>query len=613
MLARTTRRFAPLLACGFQLCALAAASCAFAGTYVVQSCGSTGSIDGWSPVNTAGTSMQTSSVCGGTNPGDGLRVADVLPSPDVIGTTTTGWRFEPPTGTSITTVVMRNFVKKYDTNWVVGMNVPSGPGAGQYEDCVITGGGFCQFAGQFDVTLSGIDAPYVEWGAFCRPVAPDTGCGTGFSVNDVQADLYRATLTIKDAVAPSSASLTGTPSGWVRSLTGTVAGADAGGGVALLELVGPGGELLGSSASSCSFVLARPCPASRSSTVNGDLSALADGDRQVRGRVVDAAGESLLSAPVTVRVDRTAPDVPVGVTGDTDWSSADGVTLSVPHPAQAFAPITQIRTELCTPACASPATSPAAGSPTAVSVAGLPEGTSQVRVRLVDEAGNESGNAQVSVRRDRTAPSPRIDALGTVYDGDLLRPTVSADDALSGVATVTREVQIDSGPWTAAPDGVVAEAGRVYRFRALAADVAGNTAAAQTSSATAVQRPVATPTPAPTVTPAQTPTPTPTPKPTATPTPVPSARPVVKISSLSGRRGRDGRVTVRLRGTHNVPSGRARVRVQLGRRVVVRFVRAVRGRVSLDLKVRAAGSRITVRLSATGAAKAAVRSVPVKR
>ncbi|MTD47452.1 hypothetical protein GKE82_24935 [Conexibacter sp. W3-3-2] len=610
MLDRTTRRITLLLTCGLQACAMVGASTALAGTYTVQSCGSTGSIDGWSAVNTAGSSMLTSSACGGTNPGDGLRAADVLPSPDVIGTTTTAWRFEPPTGTSITTVVMRDFVKKYDTNWVMGMNVPSGPGAGQYEDCVITGGGFCQFAGQFDVTLSGIDAPYVEWGAFCRPVAPDTGCGTGFSVNDVQADLYRATLTIKDTVAPGSAVLSGTPAGWVRSLTGTVSGTDSGGGVGALELVGPSGELLGSSGSSCSFVLARPCPASRSAAVNGDLSALADGERQVRGRVVDAGGESLLSTPVTVRVDRTAPDTPVGVTGDADWSPADGVTLSVPHPAQPFAPIAQVRTELCTPTCAVSTTTAASGSPTAVSVAGLPEGTSQVRVRLVDEAGNESGNASVSVQRDRTSPSPRIDGLGTVYDGDLVRPTVGAEDALSGVATVSREVQIDGGQWTAAADGVVAQSGRTYRFRAVAADVAGNTAMVQTESVTAVRRPEPTPVPTATATPV--PTPAATPVPTVSPGP-PSARPVVRISSLSGRRGRDGRVTVRLRGRHSVSSGRARVRVQLGRRVVVRSVRAVRGRVSLDLKVRAAGSRVSVRLSATGAVKVATRSVRIRR
>lgn len=596
-----------------------AAAPVHAGTYTVQSCGTTGSTDGWAVVNTVSSSMQTSSNCGGTSAGDGLRVADILPSPDVIGTSTTAWRFTPPAGTTITKVVMRDFVKKYDNNWIVGMRVPSGPNANIYDNCVTDGGGFCQFAGQFDVAINDIDTPYVEWGAFCQPVSPATGCRTGFSLNEVQTDLYRVTLTVKDPTAPGSASVSGVPSGWVRSLSATVAGQDAGGGVASVQLRA-GGELLGSTASSCSYVLARPCPTSVSAAVGANLSSLGDGVHQVFGRAIDAGGEFTDSSTSTLRVDRTAPDAPSGIGGDTGWSSSAGASLSVPIPAQAFAPISLLRTELCAPGCGGSSTSNVTGSPQTLNVASLPEGTSTVRVGFNDEAGNEGASTDVTVRRDRTAPTAALSAFSEVaFEGDRLNPVASGEDALSGIDTVTREVQVDGGAWAASPaDGVVAELGRTYRFRAIARDLAGNTATAETATATVrarPQQPEPTPTPAPTATPVATPAPTatPGPVPTATPTPVPAAKPTVRVSSLSARRARDGRVTVRLRGTHSERSGRARVRLQLGKRVVTRTIRAARGKLALDLGVRATGTRVTVRVVAVGGTRSVTRKVTVKR
>lgn len=597
------------------VCAIAAAP-THAGSYVVQSCGTTGSTDGWSVVNTVSSSMQTTSSCGGTSAGDGLRTADILPSPDVIGTSTTAWRFTPPSGTSITRVVMRDFVKKYDNNWVVGMRVPSGPNAGVYDNCVTDGGGFCQLAGQFDVAINAIDTPYVEWGAFCQPVSPATGCGTGFSLNEVQTDLYRVELTIQDPTAPSSASVSGVPSGWVRSLSATVAGGDAGGGVASVQLRA-GTELLGSSASSCSYVLARPCPTSVSTAVNANLSALGDGEHQVRGRVVDAGGEFTDSATSTLRLDRSAPAAPASISGDTGWSSAAGATLSVPIPSQSFAPIAQLRTELCTPGCGGSSTSGVTGSPQTLSVPSLPEGTSTVRVSLTDEAGNEGATTDVIVRRDRTAPTAALSAFSEVsYEGDQLRPQASGEDALSGIDTVTREVQVDGGSWAASPpDGVIAELGRTYRFRAVARDLAGNTATAETVTATVRARPQPPqPTPTPAATPTPTATPAPTPAPTATPSPpVRTAKPTVRFSSVSARRARDGRVTIRVRGTHSERSGRARVRLQLGKRVALRTIRATRGKLALNLGVKAAGTRVAVRLVAIGGTKSVTKTAKVKR
>ncbi len=79
------------------------------------------------------------------------------------------------------------------------------------------------------------------------------------------------------------------------------------------------------------------------------------------------------------------------------------------------------------------------------------------------------------MRVDCTPPDVSVDrAAAEVQAGEVVEPVVVAGDATSGLHAVEVEVSVDGAPWADAPDGMVAEDGRRYVFRARAVDVAGN-------------------------------------------------------------------------------------------------------------------------------------------
>ena len=91
----------------------------------------------------------------------------------------------------------------------------------------------------------------------------------------------------------------------------------------------------------------------------------------------------------------------------------------------------------------------------------------------VDRAKTES--APVTVKVDCTSPTVAVDVIdGSSVAGTTLAPALSATDAVSGVASTALEVSVDGGEWQGSSTPVVVEAGRSYRFRARATDVAGN-------------------------------------------------------------------------------------------------------------------------------------------
>jgi hypothetical protein len=191
----------------------------------------------------------------------------------------------------------------------------------------------------------------------------------------------------------------------------------------------------------------------------------ANGPHLMRTRAVDVAGNVSDWTDHVVRVDAVAPadttvlptgwritPVDVTVKGTDAHSGVDGVEWVIDGGA---------------PDSASPE-----GQFT-ISADG--EHTVQTLVR--DEAGNESGWTQHTVKIDATVPTNLTDAPDDWVQAAHVE--VKATDAVSGVDRV--EWQIDGGPWQHGPSGSVVHLTTtgVYQLRTRARDVAGNLSTAQ--------------------------------------------------------------------------------------------------------------------------------------
>lgn len=104
------------------------------------------------------------------------------------------------------------------------------------------------------------------------------------------------------------------------------------------------------------------------------------------------------------------------------------------------------------------------------------DGVHSVRGGVTDTGGLEAvSSAAVVARVDCSAPQVDLDVAGPeVVEGDSVAPVVVASDSTSGLRETLVQVSVDDGAWVSLGSGVVAEAGRSYRFRARAVDVARN-------------------------------------------------------------------------------------------------------------------------------------------
>ena len=119
------------------------------------------------------------------------------------------------------------------------------------------------------------------------------------------------------------------------------------------------------------------------------------------------------------------------------------------------------------------------------------DGVHTVRAGATDTGGTETlSSGSLTVRVDCSAPTVSVTPSMPqgVPVGSVLTPTVSVSDPHSGVASQEVEQQVDGGAWSPYGGPVTVASGRSYRFRARAADVAGNSGAwvlSGTSSAVA--------------------------------------------------------------------------------------------------------------------------------
>jgi hypothetical protein len=224
-----------------------------------------------------------------------------------------------------------------------------------------------------------------------------------------------------------------------------------------------------------------------------DSTVTADGDIELRASATDGATNVRSTTVITRRVDNTAP-----VVSNTDPGTMRGlatITSTVNDGAgtgvvsvtgQARAAGTTTWTDICTDASAPYSCTLDSSS--------YPDGMYEVRSSALDGAGLIGYSAVVTRRVDNTAPAvPTLADPGTMSGTKTL--TGTASDTGSGVAAWKVQYRVSpSGTWTDACTDTVTPwascawdtttvADTLYDLRAIATDVAGNTATSATLSA----------------------------------------------------------------------------------------------------------------------------------
>lgn len=244
----------------------------------------------------------------------------------------------------------------------------------------------------------------------------------------------------------------------------------------------------------CNYAQRVPCP-NGVGQLNVDTRPIPEGSQQLAVTAEDAAGNVGGSAPITVRIDNTAPGaVPVAVEGGESWRNQNGYAVAWANPDEGDrAPVTAAHYQLCragTNECSRDSRS-AAGIGRIDGLAVPAPGEWQVRVWRQDAAGNsEPGNASVPVTL-RYDPEPPVLAFEPAPPTDPTRVSVAVTDRVSGLAGGSVEIAPEgTNDWrglgtaqegsrlTARIDDAQLAPGR-YVVRATAHDQAGNPGTAQ--------------------------------------------------------------------------------------------------------------------------------------
>ena len=205
-----------------------------------------------------------------------------------------------------------------------------------------------------------------------------------------------------------------------------------------------------------------------------------EGSSIVQFRSVDRAGNTSSWVPSvsgpdnTVNVDTTPPAVPTLTGGSPVWQDVASVTVNASGGADAGSGFAGFGYRLSTDG-GTTWTPEVSGTGVTVSA----EGSTLVRVRSYDVAGNASGWATAPVMIDRADPTDPVVSGGSPAwqsVASLHLTAAGSDDAGSGIATYQRETSIDGGltwsaPANAASLTVTSQGETLARFRAV--DVSG--------------------------------------------------------------------------------------------------------------------------------------------
>lgn len=201
----------------------------------------------------------------------------------------------------------------------------------------------------------------------------------------------------------------------------------------------------------CNYALRVPCP-SGPGHVGVDTRSLDEGSQSLVVQAEDAAGNVGASAPVTVRVDNTAPGaVPVALDGGEAWRNQNDFDVVWENPPEGDrAPIIGARYGLCrtgTAECVDGARA-AVGIDRIVDFAVPAPGEWQFRMYREDAATNaQPGNASVPVNL-RYDPEPPQLGFEQASASDPTQVSVLVTDRVSGLAGGQIEISAQgSGSW----------------------------------------------------------------------------------------------------------------------------------------------------------------------
>jgi hypothetical protein len=302
---------------------------------------------------------------------------------------------------------------------------------------------------------------------------------------------YRAEVTVADPQPPGAAVVQDNPftrGGWVRGDQSVTYGAlDNTGIKKALALIGS--SVGGRADRPCDYTRPAPC-SNGSGRILVRTRQLAEGSQALRVQVFDAADNLGVSAPVTVRIDNTAPaGVPVTVEGGEGWRSQNEFALGWVNPNEADrAPIVAAHWRICRPdgtGCVT-GSQPGAGIARLAGLKAPDEGVWLARVARADEAGNlnaDYSSPAVQLKLDQSAPTVQFEPLAST---DPTRVAVAVADKVSGVASGNIEISAaGSGTWQTLsaqltggqlvariPDETLPPG--PYQLRASARDMAGN-------------------------------------------------------------------------------------------------------------------------------------------
>ncbi len=404
--------------------------------FVIQSCGETGSANGWATTMNA----NTAALAGGANcppsnrpPGfptsfqqAGVWVSDRLSSTGGAPETSAGDRvestFTPLSGTEIRRLRYWRAVHKAvdpGDRWRPYISLSTRDNV--IDTCIIGGQSTCTtgaddwypddatttFRGSYR-DLTGISASSIIVGLYCADSDVHT-CGNGSSLTHVDAEIFSAFLTISDPTPPAVGTPTGagwTADAWSQgTLPLSLASSDITGISA--TRVYADGSLIASLQRSCSYDRPRPCTDEPAGAIGLPTAGLADGAHQIAVGGVDAAGnETRVQRAAPLLVDNNAPGAPVGLVSPAPSSTENRFEAHWSLPPDTGSPIVAARYQVCQVAvCGVVQTAP---SLTAVDGLALPAvGDARLRVWLVDGVGHEAPDAAASLAL-RYAP-PMLD------------------------------------------------------------------------------------------------------------------------------------------------------------------------------------------------------------
>ncbi len=395
------------------------------GAFVMQSCGETGTANGWALTNSDGGALAAGADCPPSSrppgfPGSfqqaGIWVSDRLSSTGGAPEADAGDRvestFAPLAGTTVTRLRYWRAIHKIadpGDRWQPYISLSTRSNV--IDTCVIGGQSTC-FAGGDDWfpndatttnrssyrDLPGLSASSIIVGLYCSDSDVHT-CGNGSTLTHVDAEIFSAFLTISDPDPPTIGTPTG--DGWTAgtwsqgTLPLALASSDTTGISA--TRVYADGSLLATLQRSCSYDRPRPCTDEPSGAVGLPTAGLADGGHQIAVSAVDAAGnEARIDRPTPLLTDNNPPAAPVGLASPAPSSTANRFEAHWSLPADAGSPIVAARYQLCQGAtCGETQTAP---SLTAVDGLVLPaEGDASLRVWLVDALGHEAPAAAATL------------------------------------------------------------------------------------------------------------------------------------------------------------------------------------------------------------------------